>query len=476
MRRIGVPVVLSIALLWSAGAAQAAQRFASPAGSGAVCTSADPCSLETAVDFAEIGDEVIVGSGTYNLTSSIVPPLEPEEELHLYIHGDFAGPMPKIVASGIEGPAIVVFGGETLAYLEVSISGTEQAAVECSGEIDRLVVVAKGPNVAGVGAGGCAIRDSLIRTEGSETVAVTVSGLVGDVRALLRNVTAQATGPGSIGVSVSFPGGLEGGSATADLGNVIASGTQFDLRAFDGGEGPGKIVASHSNFDTAKGEGAATITNAGGNQTAAPLFVDAASGDFREVAGSPTIDAGANDQIGPFDLAGNPRSLGTAPDIGAYEFIPPTGGGGSSGGSSQSPPPPPPARVQSLLISPPRFRAANIGGAVISRAGKHRVKAPVGATVDFTLSGAATVAFSVEKRLSGRQVGKKCVATTRANRGKAKCPFFKREGSFNQAGTAGLNRFKFSGRVGKKTLRPGRYRLVASSGGATKSAGFKIVR
>jgi hypothetical protein len=488
MRRIGVPVVLLIALLSSAGVAQAAQRFASPTGSGEACSSGAPCSLPTAVEKAGFGDEVIVGSGTYSVTSRIatVFDLDSEQGPHLYIHGDFAGPMPKIVASGVEAePAIGTNGGDSVAYLEISATGPYATGLECSGaEVDRVVVTADGTSdtpAGGINAyAGCTIRDSLVEAAGSEAGGINVAGLAGNGTVLLRNVTVEASGQGSIGVASSFPGNLfESGSITADLANVIANGGQYDLRASEGPEGPGKIVVSHSNFDSAKGEGAATITNAGGNQTAPPLFSDAASGDFREAAGSPTIDAGTTDQIGLLDLAGNPRSLGSAPDIGAYELVPPPGGGSSSGGgSSQSQSPPPPlARVQTLLISPSRFRAANIGGAVISRASKkHRIKVPVGATVDFTLSGTATVAFSAEKRLTGRKVGKKCVAATRTNRGKAKCAFFKLEGSFNQAGTAGLNRFKFSGRVGNKTLRTGAYRLVASSGGATKSAGFKIVR
>lgn len=476
-----MPVVLLIALLSSAGVAQAAQRYASPEGSGEACSSAAPCSLRTAVEKAGFGDEVIVGSGTYAVTSSIssVFDLDSEQGPHLYIHGDFAGPMPKIVGSGMEAETVIgTNGGDSVAYLEISSTGPYAGGLGCAGaEVDRVVVTVEGATAGGISAyTGCTIRDSLVEAKGDEAGGIYVAGFFGDTTALLRNVTVEASGTGSIGVAASFPGVLfENGSITADLANVIANGEAYDLRAFDGGEGPGKIVVSHSNFDRAKGEGAATITNAGGNQTAPPLFVGAASGDFREAPGSPTIDAGANDQIGPLDLAGNPRSLGSAPDIGAYELVPPAGGGSSSGGGA-SQPPPPPARVQTLLISPSKFRAANIGGAVISRAGKHRVKAPVGATVDFTLSGTATVAFSAEKQLSGRKVGKKCVAATRANRGKAKCARFKHEGSFDQAGTAGLNRFKFSGRVGNKTLRPGRYRLLANSGGTTKSAGFKIVR
>ncbi len=50
-----------------------------------------------------------------------------------------------------------------------------------------------------------------------------------------------------------------------------------------------------------------------------PRFVFAEKGDFRLRAGSPAVDAGAQVPV-PFDLSGKPRPVGSASDIGAYEF------------------------------------------------------------------------------------------------------------------------------------------------------------
>ncbi|HZR16313.1 MAG TPA: choice-of-anchor Q domain-containing protein [Verrucomicrobiae bacterium] len=58
-----------------------------------------------------------------------------------------------------------------------------------------------------------------------------------------------------------------------------------------------------------------------GNITNAPLFLDAANGDFRLQPGSPCINSGLNElAAGQTDLDGHPRISGGTVDIGAYEF------------------------------------------------------------------------------------------------------------------------------------------------------------
>ena len=130
-----------------------------------------------------------------------------------------------------------------------------------------------------------------------------------------------------------------------------------------GANGPGNIAATHSNFDTSSPEGEAKVIDGGGNQTAPPVFVNAENGDFREAAGSPTIDAGIADQLGPLDLAGNPRILGAAPDIGAYEFVPPPA-------VAVLPPAAPAGQLQSLSLAPSTFAPAKTGEAILSTSQK----------------------------------------------------------------------------------------------------------
>jgi cytoskeletal protein CcmA (bactofilin family) len=56
-----------------------------------------------------------------------------------------------------------------------------------------------------------------------------------------------------------------------------------------------------------------------------PVFVDPDNGDFHLQAGSPCIDAGTDDvlTLASTDFEGDPRILGTMPDMGVDEFVPP---------------------------------------------------------------------------------------------------------------------------------------------------------
>jgi hypothetical protein len=446
-----------VALVGAAGA-QGAQRYAAPGGSGSACSQATPCSLQEAIGKAGSNDEVIVTSGTYSVSA----PIEASSGAsNVYIHGDFSAPMPHIAAAVELAPFRFEGPGERYSYLDIVNQAFAAAGLICYGAgstIERVRALAIGEYAHGAyEASGCMVHDSLLRSEGKYSVALLANGIgAGAETAVARNVTALATGTESFGIEVANISAVGGGPMTLDLKNAIASGDDSDLAAAGTG-GPSKLLVTNSNFDSTKPIGEGTITGSP-NQTTAPLFVNAAGGDYREAAGSPTIDAGSTDQIGPVDLEGNPRNQGAAPDIGAFEFASPVI---------------PPGQLQSLAVKPGTFRAANIGGAIASR---KKALPPVGATVSYSLTAAATASFTVERVSKGRVVGGQCKKKTRLNAGHKKCIALRTEtGGFSQTGAAGTNQFKFSGRLGGKALKPGRYRLTASAGDVTQSAAFKIV-
>jgi DNA-binding beta-propeller fold protein YncE len=109
--------------------------------------------------------------------------------------------------------------------------------------------------------------------------------------------------------------------------------------------------------------------------------------------------------------------------------------------------------LSALSLSPSRFRAAARGPSIAAR---------IGSTVSYRLSEPAAVRFRVERALPGRRVGGRCVKPTRSNRRAQRCTRYRTlRGGFTHRGKAGRNKFKFSGRLRGRKLRPARYRLRA---------------
>lgn len=136
--------------------------------------------------------------------------------------------------------------------------------------------------------------------------------------------------------------------------------------------------------------------------------------------------------------------------------------------------------LSGLSVSPRRFRAASRGGSV--QAARKSRRAPIGARVRYTLNIAAKVRFTVQAARPGRKVGSRCRAPSRRNRHKHRCTrYVKVRGSFTLAGHAGVNSFRFRGRLAKRKLKPGTYRLVATpsvgaSAGRVVRTTFRIVK
>ena len=109
-------------------------------------------------------------------------------------------------------------------------------------------------------------------------------------------------------------------------------------------------------------------------------------------------------------------------------------------------------------------------------------RARKGTTFRFRLSEAARVVFAIERARPGRCVKGRCVKPRPSNRRKRKCTRFVVTGRFALTAVAGDNAKKFSGRIGRRALKPGRYRATlvatdaAGNASAPKRLRFRVVR
>jgi hypothetical protein len=100
-------------------------------------------------------------------------------------------------------------------------------------------------------------------------------------------------------------------------------------------------------------------------------------------------------------------------------------------------------------------------------------RAKRGTTFRYSLSEPAVVRFTFQRGLPGRRKGGRCVKPTRALRRAKRCTRFKTAGGLRRSGAKGANRVPFSGRIGRRALKLGRYRALAR---ATDSVGNKSNR
>jgi RTX calcium-binding nonapeptide repeat (4 copies) len=310
-RGLALVAVFPVALLVTVSSAAAAQRFAAPTGSGAACTSPTPCSIETAFSGAIDGDEIILSAGDYGPVSSIL-----SLPSNGSAHGVQGQPAPRIHFAS--GNYLLLTPASRASYLQVD--GVTPPPLQ----VDQADAVADQVVSRASGAGACLVYGRLINSVcwtsapgGAALEAVANLSFT----PTMRNVTLEATGADGRGLSIRA-GGF--GNLAASATNVIVHGAgtrDLDIEATLPAHAT--LAIDHSNYlhPFQSGTGAQiTQTN---QQTAAPLFVNAGAGDFHQALGSPTIDAGtAVDLMGSADIDGDPRTLGSAPDIGADEFVP----------------------------------------------------------------------------------------------------------------------------------------------------------
>jgi len=120
----------------------------------------------------------------------------------------------------------------------------------------------------------------------------------------------------------------------------------------------------------------------------------------------------------------------------------------------------PAAVLRALAIAPRRF---HVGG----RTG--------GTKIAFTLDKAARVTLAFDRLTTGHRVKRRCVARTKLKHTKS-CTIAKRVGTLIVNGRKGRTTVTFSGKLGRRTLARGSYRLTATpAGGKAHTLTFAVV-
>ncbi len=284
-----------LVLLLSAPAAEAEIRYAAVGASGLQCTQAAPCPFATALLGATSGDEVVVGPGTYTGGDLDNSTLEVPDGVD--VRGAVVGPGRPVLTLGL----YLDGAGTSVRDVELRRSGSEPTVIVANGAVADRVVARQ------------------LETAGGADACGALSG------GTLRNSLCIESGPDHFSGSA-----LDGG----DLRNVTSIGAAYGLYS-TGLVTVEAVIAQGGNEDDVYNIGANEfrdvlyVTGTGPDSdtdriSAAPTFRGA--DDFRQGAGSVTIDAGDLEDAttGPadLDLNGNLRKLGTHVDVGAYEHVP----------------------------------------------------------------------------------------------------------------------------------------------------------
>jgi hypothetical protein len=497
-RAARIVLLTCVMLAATAGSALAANRFASPAGSGTACSQAAPCGIATAVNSAAANDNVTIEPGAYGSPGAPISSSLADNGHFLTIHGVVGQPRPVIYSDAMYGFSI--YGGSELYNVELVDSAANAYGIWVQGgnaaTITRVYI-----HTTGSGAWACypdgELTDSVCWASGPGGGAARPL-VVYSASVVAINDTFIASGAGSYGVEVIGQGTT---TMAFFLTNSIIHGTTDDLHVtgFVPSGGTAKIVADHSDYATGEddttGSGTSMFTPAGTgtNLTAAPSFVNASTGNFHETASSPTIAQGTVDVVaGNTDLDGLPWST-SSPDMGAYQYYAtPTCGSGTASTSFATP-----VQVNlhcsDTLMHPITYAIAtgpahgtlsaiSTSGAVtytpaagfsghdsftytgtssLGKSAPTTVSITVGAEpkpmlshlkhqkgfFSFTLNEAATVTFVFSQKRHGHTV---------------------RKGTVTINGTAGSNTFHFKGHLAKnKHLKRGRYTVTVTASNAS---------
>ena len=318
------------------------------------------------------------------------------------------------------------------------------------------------------------ITSSLIYTYNPSAKGISAGVAAGYQTAIVADgVDIVGSNPGSVAVE-AVTGAAPASNVSVTLKNSLIRNFAQTLSPSAYGSGRAEIAASYSDYN-------ALNIKSGPNALIAEDHISNVgnvgfNGDegWAPLAGSPLIDAGDPEEAQGLDFNGTPLVTdgdhdGVARrDIGAYELPGPLPGEGGAQPPAPADQPALPADQPGLpLAGPdPDRQAPLVAGFTsvhrsfaIDRA-RTTVSAGIfrGTRFRYTLSEAARVVVTIRRASTGKTVGK-----------------------LIRTGKPGANSIRFSGRVGSKALKPGRYRAVitatdaAGNRSAPKSVRFRVV-
>lgn len=297
--------------LAAATTASAANRYASPTGTGTTCGEFAPCDLPTAVNGAGVGDFVRVASGTYNLTSPLVV-----NTGDVAIVGESGAKRPVINSTGAFLIDNADPAGLYLRDLRINANADSGSSIFArSATINRLDIATTSGIYQALAVRDLFMMDSVVRsvTVGGVAVVTTNATIFGST--IIANADS-----GSRALSVYPP--YFGPSPTAEvsvMNSILVGGnTSIDLSPDAGSSA--LLNIDYSSYSGVAANATST-TNVGTHNVGAPLLVDLPGRtDIHQAPGSPTLNAGnpAATSLG-LDFEGQARIVGPAPDIGADE-------------------------------------------------------------------------------------------------------------------------------------------------------------
>ena len=351
------------------------------------------------------------------------------------------------------------------------LSGRTGVVSDYGGTIERSRITSAANGLLANG-GVTTVTASLIRlteTGGDAISALTHSG----THTTVNGDGVTIIGPGlapSAGATVATESAPTE-SADLNLTNSIIRGVSTPLIAAGTGPGLAQISASYSDYDSSNNirmGASATINEANVSNAGEAGFVDAPGGDYRLLPGSPLLDTGDPASAQGLDLDGNPLvSDGNGDgsgrrDLGAFELqpvaavgSPPPDGGTAGGADTQAP------LVTGFKAAPSLFAVARAGTPLAARV-------PRGTRFRYTLSEDARVTTTIQRALPGRRAHGRCMRPAPRLRLARRCTRYRAVGTLKRSATKGANSIRFTGRIGSRTLRPGRYRALIT---ATDTAG-----